>query len=224
MNKTHQTRILLALAAALTLSACQTTDPYTGEQKTTSATKGAAIGAAAGAAIGLITGDDSRERKKRALILGGVGALGGGAVGAYMDQQEAKLREQLRGTGVSVTRDGENIILNMPGNVTFATNSADVQAGFYPVLDSVGLVLKEYDKTVVEVAGHTDSTGSDSYNLELSQRRAASVSAYLNARGVVSDRLLSVGYGKARPIATNETAEGRQLNRRVEITVLPLTN
>lgn len=224
MQKTHQTRAFLALAAALTLSACQTTDPYTGEQKTTSATKGAAIGAAAGAAIGLITGDDSRERKKRALILGGVGALGGGAVGAYMDQQEAKLREQLRGTGVSVTRDGENIILNMPGNVTFATNSADVQSGFYPVLDSVGLVLKEYDKTVVEVAGHTDSTGSDSYNLELSQRRAASVSSYLNSRGIVSDRLLSVGYGKTRPIATNDTAEGRQLNRRVEITVLPLTS
>ena len=224
MTKSHQTRVFLVLAAALTLSACQTTDPYTGEQKTTSATRGAAIGAAAGAAIGLITGDDSRERKKRALILGGVGALGGGAVGAYMDQQEAKLREQLRGTGVSVTRDGENIILNMPGNVTFATNSADVQAGFYPVLDSVGLVLNEYDKTLVEVAGHTDSTGSDSYNLELSQRRAASVSAYLNARGIVSDRLLSIGYGKARPIATNDTAEGRQLNRRVEITVLPLTN
>ena len=224
MNKTHQSRVFLALAAALTLSACQTTDPYTGEQKTTSATKGAAIGAAAGAAIGLITGDDSRERKKRALILGGVGALGGGAVGNYMDQQEAKLREQLRGTGVSVTRDGDNIILNMPGNVTFATNSADVQAGFYPVLDSVGLVLKEYDKTVVEVAGHTDSTGSDSYNLELSQRRAASVSSYLNSRGIVGDRLLSIGYGKARPIATNDSAEGRQQNRRVEITVLPLTN
>lgn len=224
MNKTSQTRVFLAIAAALTLSACQTTDPYTGEQKTSQATRGAAIGAAAGAAIGLITGDDSRERKKRALILGGVGALGGGAVGAYMDQQEAKLREQLRGTGVSVTRDGDNIILNMPGNVTFATNSADVQAGFYPVLDSVALVLKEYDKTVVEVAGHTDSTGSDSYNLELSQRRAGSVGAYLNSRGIINDRLLTVGYGKARPVATNDTAEGRQLNRRVEITVLPLTS
>lgn len=224
MLKQDLTRLLALGTAALALTACQTTDPYTGEQKTSQATKGAAIGAAAGAAIGLITGDDSRERKKRALILGGVGALGGGAVGAYMDQQEARLREQLRGTGVSVTRDGENIILNMPGNVTFATNSADVQAGFYPVLDSVGLVLKEYDKTIVEVAGHTDSTGSDSYNLELSQRRAASVSAYLNSRGIISDRLLTVGYGKARPIATNDTAEGRQLNRRVEITVLPLTS
>lgn len=224
MNKANQTRIFLAIAAALTLSACQTTDPYTGEQKTSQATRGAAIGAAAGVAVGLITGDDSRERKKRALILGGVGALGGGAVGTYMDQQEAKLREQLRGTGVSVTRDGDNIILNMPGNVTFATNSADVQAGFYPVLDSVALVLKEYDKTVVEVAGHTDSTGSDSYNLELSQRRAGSVGAYLNSRGIINDRLLTVGYGKARPVATNDTAEGRQLNRRVEITVLPLTS
>jgi outer membrane protein OmpA-like peptidoglycan-associated protein len=223
MNKAYQTRFALAFAAALMLAACQTTDPYTGEQKTSSAAKGAAVGAAAGAAIGLITGDDSRERKKRALILGGVGALGGAAVGTYMDQQEAKLREQLRGTGVGVAREGDTIILNMPGNVTFATNSADVQAGFYPVLDSVALVLQEYEKTVVEVAGHTDSTGSDSYNLELSQRRAASVSAYLNSRGITNDRLLSVGYGKARPIATNDTVEGRQLNRRVEITVLPLT-
>jgi len=216
-------RLSFFAAAAVLLAGCQTTDPYTGEDKTSSAAKGAVIGAAAGAAVGLITGDDSRERRKRALILGGAGALAGGAVGTYMDRQEAKLRDELRGTGVSVTRDGDNIILNMPGNVTFATNSADVNAGFYPVLNSVGLVLTEYSQTVVEVAGHTDSVGSESYNLELSQRRAASVAAYLNSRGIDSQRLLTLGFGKARPIASNETAEGRAQNRRVEITLLPLT-
>lgn len=213
----------LVLAGTIGLAGCQTTDPYTGEQRTSRATQGAVIGAAAGAVVGVISGDDSRERRKRALILGGVGALAGGAVGAYMDQQEAKLREQLRGTGVSVTRDGDNIILNMPGNVTFATNSADINAGFYQVLDSVGLVLNEYDKTVVEIAGHTDSVGSASYNLELSQRRASSVGAYLNSRGVSNERLLLVGYGLTRPIASNDTAEGRAQNRRVEITLLPVT-
>jgi outer membrane protein OmpA-like peptidoglycan-associated protein len=213
----------LALCVAMTLSACQTTDPYTGEQKTSNTTKGAAIGAAAGAAIGLITGDNSSERKKRALILAGVGGLAGGAVGNYMDKQEAKLREQLQGTGVSVTRNGNNIILNMPGNITFATNSADINASFYPVLNSVALVLKEFDKTVVDVAGHADSTGSDESNLQLSQRRASSVTGYLASQGINAQRLIAVGYGESRPVASNETPEGRQQNRRVEITLVPVT-
>lgn len=206
------------------LGACTTLDPYTGEEKTSNATKGAAIGAAAGAAVGLITGDDSAERKKRALILGGIGGLSGAAVGNYMDQQEMKLRQKLQGTGVSVTRNGENITLNMPGNVTFAVNSADISASFYPVLDSVALVLKEYDKTLVEIAGHTDSTGSESSNQALSERRAASVSSYLMSRDVQPDRLLTVGAGESRPVATNDTEAGRQQNRRVEITIVPLTN
>jgi outer membrane protein OmpA-like peptidoglycan-associated protein len=213
----------LVLGASLVLAACQTTDPYTGEQKTSNTTKGAAIGAGVGVAIGLLTGDSSSERKKRALILGGAGGLAGGAVGNYMDRQEAKLRTQLQGTGVSVTRSGDNIILNMPGNVTFMTNSADINASFYQVLTSVALVLKEFDKTVVDIAGHADSSGPDDKNLELSQRRAGSVSGYLAGQGINPQRLIATGYGETRPIASNDTAEGRAQNRRVEITLLPVT-
>ena len=185
--------------------------------------EGAAIGAAAGVAIGLITGSDSSERKKRALILGGAGALTGAGVGYYMDQQEMKLRKQLEGTGVSVTRIGDNITLNMPGNITFAVDSANISADFYEILDSVSLVLIEFNKTLVEVAGHTDSTGAEQYNRELSQRRADSVAAYLRSRKVQGERLLVVGAGETYPIASNETPSGRQLNRRVEITIVPLT-
>jgi outer membrane protein OmpA-like peptidoglycan-associated protein len=223
MKSRHCKAVSAAVLITVLLTACTTLDPYTGEKKTSNATKGAAIGAAAGVAVGLITGDDSAERKKRALILGGVGALSGAAVGNYMDQQEMKLRQKLEGTGVSVTRVGDNITLNMPGNVTFAVNSADISASFYPVLDSVGLVLKEYDKTLVEVAGHTDSTGSDASNQALSERRASSVTSYLISRDVRPDRLMSVGAGESRPVASNDTDAGRQQNRRVEITILPLT-
>ncbi len=211
------------LVALVTLVGCTTLDPYTREEKTSNATKGAAIGAAAGVVAGLITGDDSKERKKKALILGGVGAIAGGSVGYYMDQQEMKLRQRLEGTGVSVTRIGDNITLNMPGNITFAVDSADINAGFYDVLDSVALVLNEFKKTLVEVAGHTDSTGSDQYNQSLSERRAGSVAAYLRSQRVMGDRLITVGAGETRPIASNETAAGRQQNRRVEITIVPLT-
>ena len=205
------------------ITACTTLDPYTREEKTSHATKGAAIGAATGVAIGLISGSNSSERKKRALILGGAGALTGGGVGYYMDQQEMKLRQQLEGTGVSVTRMGDNITLNMPGNITFAVDSADISADFYAVLDSVALVLKEFNKTLVEVAGHTDSTGTEQYNQQLSERRADSVAAYLASRKVTGERLMVLGAGEAYPIASNETAAGRQLNRRVEITIVPLT-
>jgi len=139
-----------------------------------------------------------------------------------MDAQEAKLRKQLRGSGVSVERVGDNINLIMPGNITFATNSADISASFYPVLDSVGLVLEEYNKTVVVVAGHTDSDGDDDFNQLLSQRRAQSVSDYLISRSILADRLETIGFGERQPIAANTTAQGKQLNRRVEITLLPV--
>jgi len=213
----------LVLGTCALVTGCVTTDPYTGGQEVNKTTKGAAIGAGVGVAIGLLTGDSSAERKKRALILGGAGGLTGGAVGNYMDRQEAKLRAQLQGTGVSVTRSGNNIILNMPGNVTFQTNSADINAGFYPVLNSVGIVLKEFDKTIVDVAGHADGTGPEDKNMELSQRRAGSVSSYLAAQGINAQRLVTTGYGEARPIASNDTTEGRQQNRRVEITLVPVT-
>jgi outer membrane protein OmpA-like peptidoglycan-associated protein len=205
------------------LGGCQTLDPYTQESKTSRATKGAVIGAAAGAVAGLISGDDAVERRQHAMIGAGIGALAGGAVGGYQDRQEAKLRAELQGTGVSVTRIGDNITLNMPGNVTFATNSADLSPAFFDVLTSVTKVLKEFGKTVVEVAGHTDSTGSDSYNQTLSERRATSVAQYLQSHGIRSERVLTLGMGESRPIADNGTADGRQANRRVEITMVPLT-
>ncbi|UCG73981.1 MAG: OmpA family protein [Chromatiales bacterium] len=212
-----------AVAIVLLVPACTTLDPYTREEKTSNAAKGAAIGAASGAVIGLISGDDSSERKKRALIGAGLGALAGGAVGAYMDQQELELRQELEATGVSVTRIGDNITLNMPGNVTFAVDSADINASFYPVLRSVALVLNRYSKTFIEVAGHTDNTGTEAYNQALSERRAESVVAYITTFEVRFDRFIMVGAGELRPIATNDTPEGRQQNRRVEITIVPVT-
>jgi outer membrane protein OmpA-like peptidoglycan-associated protein len=218
--RSKQIGILVVVAA---VTACTTYDPYTREEQAARAQRNALIGAAAGAVAGLITGDGSMERKKRAIQLAGLGALAGGGVGVYMDRQEAKLRTELDRTGVSVTRVGDNITLNMPGNITFATNSADLNAGFYDVLNSVGLVLNEFEQTVVEVAGHTDSTGTDAYNQQLSERRAASVASYLGTRGVLRERFIEVGMGEARPIADNSTDAGRQANRRVEITLVPLT-
>ena len=211
------------LAAVVTVAGCQTMDPYTGESKTSNATKGAAIGAASGAVVGVLTGDDAKERRKRALIGAGVGALAGGAVGNYMDRQEMKLREQLAGTGVSVSRVGDEIVLNMPGNVTFQTDSADLKPDFFGVLDSVALVLKEYNKTVVQIVGHTDSTGSDQYNQALSDRRAGTVSSYLQNRVVEGQRTLVFGRGESQPVADNATPEGRAQNRRVELTLSPIT-
>jgi len=217
-------KIVLALTVlAVFVSGCQTLDAYTREEKTSNAAKGAMIGAAAGAVVGLISGDDAVERRQHALILAGVGALAGGAIGHYQDRQEAALRAELEGTGVSVTRIGDNITLNMPGNVTFATDSSDLSPAFFDVLNSVGKVLGEFEQTVVEVAGHTDSSGSESYNQSLSERRANSVSTYLRSQGVISERLITVGMGELRPVADNSSAAGKQANRRVEITMVPLT-
>jgi outer membrane protein OmpA-like peptidoglycan-associated protein len=211
------------LAMTLVAGACTTINPYTGEEQTSRAQRGAIIGAVSGAVVGLMTGDSSMERKKRALVGAGVGALAGGAVGGYMDRQEAVLRQQLQSSGVSVTRIGDNITLNMPGNITFATNSADLNAGFFEVLDSVALVVNEFDQTVIEIAGHTDSTGADAYNQALSERRAAAVAAYLRSREVLPDRMIQIGLGETRPVASNDTEAGRQANRRVELTLVPLT-
>lgn len=215
----------IAIAAvALALAACTTTDPYTGEQQTSSATKGAIIGSVAGAVIGIATGDNARERRNRALIGAGIGGLSGAAVGNYMDRQEAELRRRLQGTGVSVTRSGENLILNMPGNVTFGTDEASLRPQFFEVLDSVALVLNEYQKTLIEVAGHTDSTGPASYNQSLSERRASAVAQYLKSQGIMDQRIITRGYGEQYPIADNATAAGRAENRRVELTLAPVTN
>ena len=223
MNTRTNKLILVATTAMVFITGCETLDPYTREEKTSQATKGALIGAGIGAVVGLMSGDDAVERRQRALIGAGVGALAGGAVGAYQDRQEAALRAELEGTGVSVTRMGDNITLNMPGNITFATDSSDLSPAFFDVLNSVGKVLNEFNQTVVEVAGHTDSTGSDAYNQGLSERRASSVANYLRGRGIMTDRLITVGMGESRPIADNSTSAGRQANRRVEITMVPVT-
>lgn len=211
------------LAAAVFATGCTTLDPYTREERTARATTGAAIGAGVGAVVGLVSGSDAVERRQRALIGAGVGALAGGAIGAYMDRQEAELRRQLEGSGVSVTRIGDNITLNMDGNVTFDTNSAALKSEFFEVLNSVALVVNRFDQTVIEVAGHTDSTGPREFNMTLSQRRADSVAQYLAAQQVNRQRLLTAGMGPDYPVADNATTAGRALNRRVEITLVPLT-
>lgn len=208
----------------LNLAGCYTYDPYTGDKKISDTTKGAGIGAAAGAVVGLLTGGDAAAHRKNALIAAGVGALAGGAIGNYMDRQQADLRHELQGTGVSVTRMGDNITLNMPGNITFKTNSAEVDPSFYKVLNSVDIILKKYNKTVVEVAGHTDNTGSAQYNQSLSERRANAVAEYLESQGLATNRVVTVGAGETRPVADNSTPEGRQANRRVELTLTPLTS
>lgn len=222
--KTRSLKIVtVVLAAAVLFAGCTTLDPYTGEEKTSNTTKGALIGAAAGVVAGLMSGDDAVERRQHALIGAGIGAIAGGSVGYYMDRQEAKLRAELQGTGVGVERVGDNITLVMPGNITFATNSSDLRPQFFSVLNSVSKVVNEFDKTVIEVAGHTDSTGSTEYNQSLSERRSLSVGEYLYNQEVMDQRIISVGMGELYPIADNGTAEGRQTNRRVELTLVPLT-
>jgi len=216
--------IMITAGLVVVLGGCETLDAFTQESKTSNATKGAVIGAAAGAVVGLVSGDDAVERRQRALIGAGVGALAGGAIGYYMDKQEAELRAELEGTGVSVTRIGDNITLNMPGNVTFATDSSDLSSGFFSVLTSVSKVLTEFDQTVVEVAGHTDSSGSDAHNQGLSERRAGSVAQYLQSQGIGGQRLITIGLGENMPVADNSTSVGKQSNRRVEITMVPVTS
>jgi outer membrane protein OmpA-like peptidoglycan-associated protein len=208
----------VALVALASLLGCMTTDPATGEGELSKTTKGAGLGALAGAAIGALAGGG-----KGALIGAGIGALAGGAAGNYMDRQEDKLRAQLSGTGVSVTRQGHNLILNMPGDVTFDTNSSDIKPGFYEVLRSVAIVLKEFEKTSIHVSGYTDSTGTFQHNFTLSERRAESVGAFLASQGIHRARLFTQGKGPENPVAPNDTPHGRQMNRRVELTLVPNT-
>lgn len=214
--------IALTAVAALLLAGCST-NPYTGESQLSNTAGGALIGAGGGALggalIGTVVGGDARVG---ALIGAGVGALAGGAVGNYMDQQEAQLRAKLQGSGVSVTRVGDNIVLNMPSNVTFGVDQSNIQPQFQATLESVALVFKEYDSTLVDIIGYTDSTGSDSYNLTLSQQRATSVARTLSQYGVDSRRFFVEGRGKANPIADNSTEQGRAQNRRVEIRIIPI--
>jgi outer membrane protein OmpA-like peptidoglycan-associated protein len=211
-------RGILALVTLAGFLGCSTTNPTTGEGEYSKTAKGAGLGALAGAAIGALAGGG-----KGALIGAGIGALAGGAAGNYMDRQEDKLRAQLSGTGVSVTRQGDNLILNMPGDVTFAVDSSDIKPNFYEVLRSVALVLGEYEKTTIHISGFTDSTGTFQHNFQLSERRAQSVGAFLKSQGIHDARIYTLGKGPENPIAPNDSAEGRQANRRVELMLVPYT-
>jgi outer membrane protein OmpA-like peptidoglycan-associated protein len=182
------------------------------------AQQGAIIGGVAGAVLGKTTGN---KKNKRAIIGGVIGAVAGAAIGGYMDKQEQELNRELEGSGVGVEREGNNINLNMPGNITFDTNRANIKPNFYPVLDDVARVLAKYDKTYIEVQGHTDSVGSNETNQQLSKHRAASVASALRTRGVNGARISSVGFGESMPIASNDTTYGREQNRRVEIKIIP---
>lgn len=213
------------VASAILLASCQTqTDPSTGQAQRNNTAGGAILGAVAGAAAGLLIAKNKggKDQRKAALIGAGVGALVGGGIGNYMDRQESELRQQLNNSGVSVTRAGNEIILNMPGNVTFASDDAALSPAFYNVLDSVSLVLNKYPQTLLDIDGHTDSTGSPQYNQQLSEQRALSVGRYLNQRSVDGRRLRIIGFGETRPIADNATDFGRAQNRRVEIRISPL--
>lgn len=209
-------------AAALLAAGCTTTDPYTGEQVRSNTRTGVLAGAVGGALLGYLTNtNNSEEGRTNALIGAGIGALAGGAIGNYMDRQQAAMREELAGSGVNVVRQGDNLILQMPADVTFGFDRADIESRFYPVLDDVARVLNQYPQTTIDVVGHADSDGAEAYNLDLSRRRAASVAGYLIQRNVLRDRLYVDGRGESQPIASNATAEGKAQNRRVEIIIRP---
>lgn len=218
--KTRFTTLALVLSGTIALSAC-TTNPYTGEREAGKSGIGAGLGAAVGAGVGMLS-SSKKDRGKGALIGAAAGAALGGGAGYYMDVQEAKLRDKMKGTGVSVTRQGDNIVLNMPNNVTFDSSSSTLKPAGANTLTGVAMVLKEYPKTAVNVAGYTDSTGSRQLNMTLSQQRADSVGSALITQGVAANRVRTSGMGPANPVASNSTAEGKAQNRRVEITLSPL--
>ncbi len=219
MNK--KTLLVTLLTTSLGITGCSTINPYTGEEQTSSAVKGGALGAATGALVGVLA-SSKHDRGKGALIGAATGAAVGGSIGYYMDVQEAKLRQKMKGTGVSVTRQGDSIILNMPNSVTFDTNSSQVKAAGANTLSGVAMVLKEYEKTRVNVVGHTDSSGGRDLNMRLSQERADSVGSNLITQGVDASRISMSGVGPDQPVASNSTAAGKAQNRRVTITLSPL--
>ena len=218
---THTLKVaaLAATLAAFT-SGCATYTGQTNDPNDPNRTRnGALIGAAIGAAAGLLSGGNAVERRQRAMVGVGVGALAGGAVGAYQDRQEAELRRATAGTGVDVTRDGDVIKLNLPDGVTFDFARYDIKPQFYPALNTIANTLREYNQTIVEVSGHTDSVGSDAANQALSERRAQQVRATLVEAGLARARVEAQGLGEGEPVADNANAAGRAKNRRVEIVV-----
>ena len=203
------------------LSGCTSTDPYTGEKKVSNTGISTFIGAASGALVGAVA---SGGKAKGALIGAAGGAAVGAATGVYLDKQESELRTQLRNSGVQVyrTKDKKSLQLIMPGDITFKQNSADINSDFYSVLRSISIVLKKYDKTLVNINGHASSEGNDNYNLKLSERRAQSIAAFFRSQGIKKQRLIARGFGSTRPIADNSSATGRKKNRRVTISLTEL--
>ena len=208
-----------ALATLMVTSAC-TTDPETGERRISKAAIGGIGGALGGYLLGDIVG--GRNDRTEKIIGAGIGGIAGAGIGAYMDKQERDLRARTAGTDVQVVRQGDDLILNIPSGINFAYNSATVEPQFQRTLDQVSQVLGQYDRTYIDIYGHTDSTGSDSYNQGLSERRADSVAAYLESRGVRGARIGTRGFGETQPIASNDTEQGRAANRRVEIKIVPI--
>ena len=216
--------IMVSALAAFALTGCTTIEEESGMKVSSRTKTGALIGAGVGAAVGALSNKKGDQARKNAMLGAGIGALAGAAVGNYMDRQQQELRDQLRGSGVSVQRVGDTIVLNMPSDVTFSTGSADIDAKFFPVLDEVAQILNQYPATYIDVVGHADSQGSDDFNLDLSERRANSTAGYLAAHKVKSERIYIAGMGERVPVASNDTAEGRAKNRRVEITLRPMVD
>jgi outer membrane protein OmpA-like peptidoglycan-associated protein len=211
-------KIIIAAVTSIALAACST-NPKTGESQVSKAAIGAGVGAAAGAGIGALAG--GKNKGKAALIGAAAGAALGGGVGYYMDTQEKELQNTFKGTDVQVQRQGEDVTVIMPGNVAFASGSADLTPSFYPNLNSVADVLVKNPNSSITISGHTDSVGNADLNQQLSQNRANSVARYLVSKGVASQRIQAVGYGDRQPIALNDTEDGRSKNRRVEIKIHP---
>lgn len=218
MLHTRKTILTASLILCMGLSGCSTLNPYTGESQMSDTTKGIGLGTAGGALIGALA-----DGGRGALIGGAVGAVAGGLIGHTLDQQDAELRKRLVGTGVQVKKIGNSIQLMMASDVTFDTNQSTVRSDFYPTLNSVATVLKKYNNTSITITGYTDNTGRDAYNQELSEQRARSVGAYLTYQGISANRIFTQGFGKRDPIVSNSTAAGRAMNRRVVITLRPLS-
>ncbi|RYG11003.1 MAG: hypothetical protein EON96_15865 [Caulobacteraceae bacterium] len=214
----------LGVVAMLGATACTTTDPYSSAPRRNNTGTGVLAGALGGAVLGYLTNTSNGEQgRKNALIGAGVGALGGAAVGSYMDRQQRDLEAQLSGSGVGVARQGDNLVLRMPSDVTFATNQSTIDPRFNATLDDVANVLRRYDQSLVDIVGHTDSSGGDAINQPLSERRAVSVADALIRAGVQRERLYVAGNSSRNPVASNATPEGRAQNRRVEILIRPFT-
>ena len=211
---------VLAAASLLAVAAC-TTNPYTGQREISRTAVGAVLGGLGGYVLGDVIG--GRNDRTEQILGAGIGAVAGGAIGAYMDRQEADLRRQTAGTGVDVIRQGDEILLRMPAGITFDFDSYAVKPQFQATLNEVAQTLANYPSTIIDVLGHTDSVGSDAYNQRLSEHRAQAVANYLISRGVQPARIATRGYGETMPIADNNTEMGRAANRRVEIKVVPLT-